>query len=304
MDDPSTSVEGNDVISVATLLSHEPIQHPMGNGDSDRVGLVQFTSGSSGSACGVALTLGAIEENIAAIHDWLSMTTADVTVSWLPLHHDMGLIGCLLAPVVNQSDVRLLRPEQFVRRPLRYLQCFSDFGGSVSAMPTFGLDYVARRVPASAIDGYEFESWRALIVGSERVDIAPLERFAALVGPRGFATTALLPAYGLAEATLAVTGQRIGMRHATAQVEHTSLRIGEPVQLTSSDTGVQLVGCGGPIRGVTVAIVDEEGSELPDGHLGEIIVRSPSLAQADVAGSATRWRGIAVAAVRRRARHR
>lgn len=228
----------------------------------DRPALVQFTSGASGTARAVPVPYAALAANIDAIRGWLAMTEADATASWLPVHHDMGLVGCLLTPIVNGSDLWLMRPEQFVRRPLRYLRCFGAHGARLTAMPAFGLSYLLRRVAPGQLDGLDLSDWRAVIVGAERLDPDLLTRFATWLAPYGLAGTALRPAYGLAESTLAVTG----------------LPLGERWHRIPGPDGPELVGCGRPLGGAEVTIHDSRGRPVPDGTPGEIVVRGPSVA--------------------------
>lgn len=244
--------------------------------DPAELALLQFTSGSSGRARGVRVPFAALEANVAAIRAWLRMTPDDPTASWLPVHHDMGLIGCLITPVVNRSDLWLLPSEEFVRNPLRYLRCFGAQGARLTSMPNFGLEYVARRVPAKALEGLDFSAWRAVIVGAERVDTGALERFCALLGPYGLDRRALLPAYGLAEATLAVTGLPLDEEWTSLAVRPGSLAVGAHVE-TGTD-GQLITGCGRPLGDVTVSVVDDEGRPLHDGAVGEIVVRGSSVA--------------------------
>ena len=241
--------------------------------------LLQFTSGSSGRARGVEVPYAALEANVAAIRRWLGMDGRRATASWLPLHHDMGLIGCLVTPVVDGSDVWLLTPEEFVQRPLRYLRCFAappaGPGAELTAMPSFGLQYVARRVRPDALAGLDLSGWRAVIVGAERVAADALERFHALLGPCGLPRAALLPAYGLAEATLAVTGLPVPEVWSAVRVAPATLELGAAVRV--EEGAPPLVGCGRPLAGVSVTVTGEDGDPLPDGHVGEITVRSPAL---------------------------
>ncbi|MFL6128165.1 MAG: AMP-binding protein, partial [Mycobacteriales bacterium] len=244
--------------------------------------LLQFTSGSSGRARGVRVPFPALAANVAAIRQWLGMDGHRATASWLPLHHDMGLIGCLITPVVDGSDVWLLAPEDFVQRPLRYLRCFATVssvpagaGAELTAMPSFGLQYAARRVRPEALAGLDFSGWRAVIVGAERVSAAALDRFHALLGPYGLSREALLPAYGLAEATLAVTGLPVGEGWSALAVAPETLALGGQVAL--ADGAPPLVGCGRPLAGVSVSVLDEDGAELPAGRVGEILVRGPAV---------------------------
>ena len=244
--------------------------------------LVQFTSGSSGCSHGIRVSHCALSANIAAIRDWLGMTPADATASWLPFHHDMGLIGCLLTPTVNRSDLWLLTPEEFIHRPLRYLECFGQHGARLTAMPTFGLGYVTRRVPPEATTGWDLSEWRAVIVGAERIDPRVLTAFAAQLAPTGFRRSALLPAYGLAEATLAVTGVRPTEEWTCLRPVPATLTPGRIVE--RADDGLPMVGCGRPLRGVEIWIVDESGLPVDSGVVGEIVVRGTSLADGYLAG--------------------
>ena len=255
--------------------------------DPAELALLQFTSGSTGQPRGVRVTWENLESNIAMIRDWIRLGPEDPTATWLPLYHDMGLIGCLLTPIVNQSDVWILRPEQFVATPARWLECFGARGASLTASPTFGFAYAARRVREEDLEAMDFSAWRAAIVGAERVDPAALARFASRLRPHGFDPAAFLPAYGLAEATLAVTGHRPGAEARAVRADWAAARGGARLAVTAeaslAETGEErgegwLVGCGPPHPGVGVAILDEEGGELPEGHLGEIAVRGETVA--------------------------
>jgi acyl-CoA synthetase (AMP-forming)/AMP-acid ligase II len=193
------------IITVDELLGAEPetiSSHPQVT----ELALLQFTSGSSGTYRGVRVPFSALETNVAAIHKWLEWTEDDATASWLPVHHDMGLIGCFITAVVAQSDLWLLDPEQFVRSPLRYLQCFGEQGGRLTAMPNFALDHIVRHVRPAMLNGLDFSQWRAVIIGSERLKVESFTNFYELLAPFGLSKASLLPAYGLAEATLGVTG--------------------------------------------------------------------------------------------------
>jgi acyl-CoA synthetase (AMP-forming)/AMP-acid ligase II len=300
---PSLVVTGDDLVDHLTRLTPaavatvDDLVARAGSGDApDRppaeLALLQFTSGSSGTPRGVRVPFGALEANVAAIRRWLAMGPDDPTASWLPVHHDMGLIGCLVTPVVNGSDLWLLGPERFVRNPLRYLRCFGSAGARLSAMPGFGLDHVTRRVPPAALDGLDFGGWRALILGAERIDPAALARFAALLAPHGFRPSAFRPAYGLAEATLAVTGLPLGETYTSTPVDSAAVAVGACV---TAAPGPPVVGCGPPLAGVHVHIVGEDGTTLPEGHVGEIVVTAPSVAAGYEDGGGTSTSTTAIA---------
>jgi len=234
--------------------------------------LIQFTSGSSGRARGVRISGSALAANVAMIRQWLGLSSEDTTISWLPMHHDMGLVGCMITPVTTQSSLDLLTPAQFIRSPLRYLTRF-DGKSSVTAAPTFGLDYILRRVKPDDVQDLDLSGLRSVIVGAERVGRSTVDAFAQLLEPAGFRRAAICPAYGLAEATLAVTGSRLDE---------------DPLSLLLDD-GTDLVSCGSPLGAATrVSIEDTNGCPVDDRELGEIIVRSPST------GDSVKVRGVAV----------
>lgn len=236
--------------------------------------MVQFTSGTGGRPRGVRIPFAAVEANTHAIRTWLGVDRDDEWASWLPLHHDMGLVGCLLAPVVGGNSVALCLPEDFVREPLNYLRCFGAGPGTLTATPGFGLDRILRRVRPGALDGLDFSGWKAVVVGAERVDPALLDRFDGLLGPHGLAPTALLPAYGLAESTLAVTGTPLGRGRRVSRLSTGTRVVGGP----AVGTGERVLSCGTPVGDATVTVVDDAGLPLPDGHLGEVRVCSSSIA--------------------------
>lgn len=250
----------------------------------DRTVLVQFTSGSTASPRGVRVSENALTSTLSTLGRWLDHTPDTPTASWLPLHHDMGLVGCLLGPVAHQADLWLLPTAEFVRRPLRYLRCFSEHRAALSAMPAFGLDHISARVRPRDLAGADFSSWRVLILGAERIDPGSLRRFSGLLGPHGFDAAALAPAYGLAEATLAVTGTPAGRGFRSLTVDPATLVPGSRVALTGSagsagsDAAREIVGCGPPLGRALVRVLDDHGHAVDDGVVGEIGVDGPMVA--------------------------
>ncbi|GAA0624259.1 hypothetical protein GCM10010174_49290 [Kutzneria viridogrisea] len=263
--------------------------------------LLQFTSGSSGAPRGARVTWANLAANIALIKDWLDWSDGDVTASWLPLYHDMGLIGCLLTPVTAQCDLWLMRPSQFIREPLRWLECMAF--ARHTAAPPFALDYLARRVRPEQLAELDLSGWRNLIVGAELIDPVVLENFARLTERAGFRRNAYRTAYGLAEATLAVTAHCGEQAPHAVRPDVATLRAGKPVNIKQwyrlgeaqpTERAGWVVGCGQPRNGFTVRILDEEGRRLPEGHLGEIAVTGPSVVDgyhAGRAGGSTRFAG-------------
>jgi acyl-CoA synthetase (AMP-forming)/AMP-acid ligase II len=249
--------------------------------DPERLALIQFTSGSNAPSKAVRVPVSALMTNSRAIQRWLEWTEDDPVASWLPVYHDMGLIACLVTPVVARSDLWLMSPSHFIRDPAKYLRCFGIHGARLTAMPNFALDYIARHVSPFQLEGCDFSEWRALVVGAEPIHPATLERFHARLEPYGFRRETLLPAYGLAEATLAATG--VPLREGWKAVLLSDLRtdiIGEAptgIHVAATDTGTALVCCGPPLEGLQVAILDEAGDALPEGAIGEIFLSGESI---------------------------
>ena len=233
-------------------------------GDPHDVALLQFTSGSSGASRGVRISHAALEANVTAMRRWLDWGPDAPGISWLPVHHDMGLIGCLVNLVVTGCDGWLLQPDDFIRDPLRYLRCISERQVQLAALPNFGLAYLLRKVRPEQLAGLRFDSLRSVILGAERIDPRVLAAFADLLAPHGFDRGALLPAYGGAEATLAATCLPLGE--------------GWTADLPDGGSGTPIVGCGRPLPGVGVAVVDPDGEQLPDGQVGEIVVTGDCIA--------------------------
>lgn len=251
------------------------------------VALIQFTSGSGGPPKAVQITAENLSANVAAITRWIGITDADKTVTWLPHYHDMGLIGCTLVPVAAQIDVHVLRPDQFIRDPIAWLGCLGELGATMTASPNFGYHYAATRMKPDQLRGMDFSGWRAGIVGAERINPRTLGIFAGLLEPHGFKAEALMPAYGLAEATLAVTGKRTGDCVTALSLDWLSAGRARQVPIQSmhqmpdfdaDDARSWAVSCGRPVDGVVVTIVDDDGQPLPEGALGEIAVQGSSVA--------------------------
>ncbi|MFI6042516.1 AMP-binding protein [Nocardia sp. NPDC051321] len=251
------------------------------------IALLQFTSGSTGRPRAVRVSQANLIANITMIRDWLKWGH-DGCASWLPLHHDMGLIGCLITPVVSRTDLWLMRPDQFVRDPMRWLACFGDGRAALTAAPSFGFAYAARKLRDRTMDGMDLSGWRSAVVGAEPIDSRALNAFAALLHTAGFTPEVFRPAYGLAEATLAVSGLDIDRPPRLVRPDWSALRLAEPVSIVSDGTlglrgadeqsADQLMSCGRPLPGNTISIVDSHGESLPDGSLGEIVISGPTVA--------------------------
>ncbi|MBF6415184.1 AMP-binding protein [Nocardia cyriacigeorgica] len=254
-------------------------------GAPDPCALLQFTSGSTGTPRGVRVSWHNLANNIDMISRLIDWRAGEAMVSWLPLYHDMGLVGAFLTTVTNQGELYLMRPDQFVRDPVRWLRAMTRAQHSPS--PSFALGYVAHRVRPEDIAELDLSGWRTLAVGSEPVEVADLQSFAELTGRQGFSMNAYTLAYGLAEATLMVTSSARGRPVTALRLDNSALRFGAPVSVLDEqrlDDAHRVEGAGW-ITGLgystpesTVRVVDEEGNDLPDGTLGEMVVVGDSVA--------------------------
>ncbi len=279
--DPAAGAITAKVWTFDDVLARASDRKSRSTGRSSELAMLQFTSGSSGSRRAVKVPFSALETNINAICRWLQWTHDDSFASWLPLHHDMGLVGALLCSIVSRTDLWLLQAEHFVRNPMRYLRCFGGSGARLTVIPNFALDHILRKVSPEDLVGLEVSQWRGMVIGAERIDPRSLEAFCQLLAPIGFRRSVPLPAYGLAEATLAVTGLPMGEQWVAKSVVASSLRMGSKVVSSASgDERIShaVVGCGRPLDRVSVSIMNE-GRTLPDGTVGEIVVSGESVTE-------------------------
>ncbi len=243
---------------------------------------IQYSSGSSSSPKGIIGTQSTVVANCAAINSagGLGLVESDRGTSWLPLYHDMGLIGCMISPMMSQMTMDFLDPSDFTRRPLTWLQIISDNGGTFSFSPTFGYDLCVRRWREDRT--LDLSKWRKAGIGADMVQPEPLKAFAETFSVFGFNQSAFTPSYGLAEITLAATftpdGQ--GLLCDTIDMERYE-RTGEAVQaseITPSENCRTFVSCGKIIPKHQIEIRDMElGSDVGQRHVGRICLKGPSV---------------------------
>jgi acyl-CoA synthetase (AMP-forming)/AMP-acid ligase II len=243
------------------------------DGRSSLPALIQFSSGSTGRPKGIVISRRALLANVHAIATWLRMGEGDATASWLPLYHDMGLIGTTITPVLTQTDLMLMTPLQFLRRPAEWLRCFGQRGATLTAAPAFGYAYAARKADLGDLAGCDFSAWRVAILGAEPIRRSVVDQFAAQFEPLGFERRSFCPAYGLAEATLVVAATPIDAEAVTRQ--EAEGHDGPPDELPGRG---ELVGSGRALEGFQLKIVDEHGAPVAEGTPGELWVGGDSLA--------------------------
>ncbi|WP_322044771.1 non-ribosomal peptide synthetase [Paraburkholderia sp. J67] len=269
---------GATVVAVDALndTPHEIALHPVRDSD---IAFLQYTSGSTGTPKGVMVSHGNLLANEIAIQSGLGVRDDDVFVSWLPLYHDMGLIGSLLQPVFSGIPLVLMSPQYFLERPLRWLDAIARHRGTISGAPDFAYRLCAERLNDDALAKLDLSSWRLAFSGSEPVRRDTLDAFVERFAQAGFDAAALYPCYGLAEATLFVTGGVRGAGLVSHAFSSACLSAGRAVAAHANEPATVLVGCGAVQDAHRVAIVAREGGAiLEDGCIGEIHVSGPSVA--------------------------
>jgi fatty-acyl-CoA synthase len=249
----------------------------------EEVGLIQFTSGSTSHPKGVVLAHSNLGANVEGITgpNGLDVREGDVGVSWLPLFHDMGLIGVVMGAVHGRIPLVLMPSLLFLKRPGEWLRTITRHRATMSFAPNFAYELCVRRAASHANNGLDLSTWRVAGCGSEPIRPETLEQFAEAFADRGFRPHAFLPCYGLAEATLAATFHARGKPWRTDAVVSKALREDErAVPCESAESGaVRLVSCGRPFPGHEVRIADGHDRPLPERRVGEILLRGPSIMQ-------------------------
>lgn len=257
-----------------SAIAADPVPVPRPN--SEEVAFLQLTSGSTGMVRAVAISHRSAIHNSAAsdlgigapsgapMHEW-----ADAMVSWLPLHHDMGLVGCFFLPICCGLDLWLFQPSTILARPSKWLEHLGRHGATFAPAPNFGYQLCVERITEDKRRGLDLSSWRTALAGAEMVRPETVDAFLKAFGPHGFRAESFMPCYGLAEATLAVTFDQRGRGARTRP-----LPAGAEAERTASGLALSEVVCvGAPLDGLEVRIADHGGGELPDGEIGEVRVR-------------------------------
>lgn len=238
---------------------------------------VQFSSGSTRNPTGVLCTHRALMANaLASTRDGLQVTPHDRAISWLPLYHDMGLVGFLLMPLSAQMSIDLMPTGAFVRRPLLWLDILSKNGGTISYSPSFGYELCAKRGDGTR-EGLNLSGWRIAGCGGDMVRPGPLNAFAERYAAAGFKGTAFVASYGMAEATLGLSMSPLGQGLIFDSVDVDRMERDGAVALGSGARSRAFVRCGRIFSGHELEVRDEDGKTLPERRVGRIFVRGPSL---------------------------
>ncbi|MGA7488336.1 MAG: AMP-binding protein [Xanthobacteraceae bacterium] len=264
--------------SAATLSARQAVATLPNLQNGSATALIQYTSGSTGDPKGVVLSHANLLANIRAIGRAVAASSADVFVSWLPLYHDMGLIGAWLGCLYYGAPLYAMSPLSFLARPQNWLRAIQRFRGTLSAAPNFAFELCLNKIDDADLKGLDLSSLRFVGNGAEPVSVATLRRFIYRFTPYGFRPAAMAPVYGLAENAVAVTLPPPDRPPIIDRVDRAALSahgIAEPARPEHSNA-VEIVACGQPIPDHEIRIVDDMGHELGERREGRLEFRGPS----------------------------
>ena len=245
----------------------------------DDTAFIQFSSGSTSDPKGVVLSHGNILANTYGATEAAGFTEDDVSLSWMPLTHDMGLIGFHLVMFVNRVHAHLMPTELFIRRPLLWLTLAARVRASILCSPNFGYKHYLKVLGDRSVEGLDLSAVRFIFNGAEPISVELCNEFLTRLAPAKLARTAMYPVYGLAEASLAVSFPEVGAPLRTITLNRHEMNAGSAVQLVNAAhrDAVQLVSEGRPIPYCRVRIGDEEDRELPPDRIGEVHMRGENV---------------------------
>lgn len=266
---------------IEKIVAHEDLEPSERVGKAPRAGgsdscVIQYTSGSTGNPKGVLLSHRNLVTNVEAIGQAARINHNDVTVSWCPLYHDMGLVGTLLFSIYWRIPLVLMSPVSFLARPSRWLRAIHEFRGTLSPAPNFGYGMCVKRIRPEEREGLDLSSWRLALNGAEPVNYRTVVDFCQTYEPHGFKRGSMLPVYGLAEGTLAAAFPRPGSSVRCEVVDRQQLANGRAVPAGGKGS-MAVVGCGTKMPGHDIRILDEHGLELPEREVGHIVIAGNSV---------------------------
>jgi acyl-CoA synthetase (AMP-forming)/AMP-acid ligase II/acyl carrier protein len=280
--------EKHDVSDIRELLRSRSVTQGRidsdGNGqlaapDPDSTAFIQYSSGSTSDPKGVCLTHNNLTANICGIMEGIRWNPEERSLSWMPLTHDMGLIGYHLCAVSAGMDHAIMDTSVFVRRPLLWLQKASELKSTQLCSPNFGYKHFLKLFARKGIENLDLSNVKLILNGAEPISWDLCEEFLDAMAPYGLKRSAMFPVYGLAEATLAVTFPALGSEYSRILVHRHSLRIGAPFETCEDGDAdaVSFLKVGKPIRFVDVRITDDSDAPVDDGVVGHIHIRGENV---------------------------
>lgn len=262
------------VITCEELMASAPVTLLPEPGEKDTA-FIQYTSGSTGDPKGVVLSHANLLANVRAMGDKLEADGSDVFVSWLPLYHDMGLIGAWLGSLLHAVPLVVMSPLSFLARPQRWLWAIHHYGGSISGAPNFAYDACVNRIRDEDIEGLDLSSWRVAFNGAEAVSPGTIRRFDDRFAEYGFRPEAMTPVYGLAENSVGLTFPPLGRGPWIDSIKR-EIFVNSGRADADVNGNLEIPSCGAPLPGHQIRIVDDTGHELPDRREGLIQFQGPS----------------------------
>ncbi|MBU2713149.1 AMP-binding protein [Zooshikella harenae] len=263
--------------AVDDLKDHGQLDKPF-PAEPKATALIQFTSGSTGDPKGVVLTHANLLANIRAMGEALEVNSTDVFVSWLPLYHDMGLIGAWLGSLYFGVLAVIMPPLAFLADPSRWLRAISRVRGTLSVAPNFAFELCCKTVRDEDMAGHDLSSLRMMINGAEPVSVLTIDRFSQRFVPYGFSREVMAPVYGLAENSVGLAFPPVGRGPIIDRIERAAFtHRGAAVPAAPDDSyALSFVACGRPLMGHQIRVVDEAGYELPERMQGRLQFKGPS----------------------------
>ncbi len=278
------ALEGADIALVGTPDEFYDLPEGADLRPADRDGpsYIQYSSGSTSDPKGIVISQRTINANAKAITLYgLQARQGDRCASWLPLYHDMGLVGFCISPMLAQLSVDYIATSDFARRPLLWLRLISENGGTIGFSPSFGYDLCQRQGNVSSASSLDLSSWRIAGIGGDMVRAGALNRFVETFEDRGFRRSAFVPSYGLAESTLAVSFAPLDEDFEVDRIDKEELaKSGRALPVSSAtppENARSFVLCGKAMPEHEIEIRDNDDKPLPDRHVGRVLVRGPSV---------------------------
>ena len=271
-------VQNIEAIVTVTQLLDSPSSPILPVIQPDDTAFIQYTSGSTGDPKGVVLSHANLLANIRSMGKAVNATSKDVLVSWLPLYHDMGLIGAWLSPLYHTALFVVLSPISFLAKPQRWLWAIHKYGGTISASPNFGYEYCLHRLKDADLRGLDLSSWRVALNGAEAVSPMTIENFSEQLKAYGFESKAMTPVYGLAESSVGLVFPPMQRGPLIDSIERDTFTKSKVATPTAADDAhaLHFVSSGLPLLGHQIRVVDDTGHELPSRREGELQFSGPS----------------------------
>lgn len=266
-------------VVIADDLLHAEAAPIIPNARMDQPAFIQYTSGSTNDPKGVLLSHYNLLSNIAAYGKGIKITPSDIVVSWLPLYHDFGLIGAWLGSLYHGVPLILMTPFSFLSHPERWLWMIHYHRGTLTGAPNFAYELCVNKIDPAKIEGLDLSSWRVAANGAEKVYPRTLEAFAKKFEPYGLNRKAIMPVYGLAESTVGLLIPPLGRDFRVDHVDRVKFEEERQAVPSDSKQALEFAGCGMPIEGHEVRIVDDNIQELPERHVGRLQFKGPSSMQ-------------------------